>query len=391
MFRRCTRCGGTVDSACGRCGGRRFSWTYVVDVPRQNGRRTQRTKGGFATKAAAVHAMNAMQASVASGTWVVPSKLTLREYLEDLWLPGIRGEVRGGTWGAYELHVRRYIAPHLGDTALQAVTRSRIKALYAILDTQGGVRSGRGLSAKTVHNVHLTLRKALGDAVEDRLLTSNPAERAHRLSSDRRDMRTWSAEELAVFLEVVRGDRYFGLWRLAATSGMRRGELLGLRWSDVDIEGAVLRVQQQRVRGAEGVSFGAPKTATSRRSIPLDPATIAALRVHRRAQREERLAFGPGYQEHDLVFARPDGSPLDPDTVSQSFDRHQRRARLPRIRFHDLRHTHATLALAVGVHPKVVQERLGHSSITVTLDTYSHAVPAMQAEAASRIAALIDS
>lgn len=171
---------------------------------------------------------------------------------------------------------------------------------------------------------------------------------------------------------------------------MRRGEVLGLRWRDVDLETGRLRVTQQRVRGAEGLGYGAPKTANGRRSVALDPATIAALRGHRVRQAEDRFAFGPGYQDADLVFARADGSPEDPDGVSQVFERLGRLAGLPRIRFHDLRHTHATLALSAGIHPKVVQERLGHSTISVTLGVYSHVTAGMGRQAAELAAGLID-
>jgi integrase len=169
---------------------------------------------------------------------------------------------------------------------------------------------------------------------------------------------------------------------------MRRGELLGLRWHDV--KSGHVQVVQQRVRGEAGFTYGPPKTAKGRRSISLDAVTVAALQAHRQSQGVIRPRFGPYDEDADLVFARADGSPMDPDSVSGRFERLVRRLQLPTIRLHDLRHTHATLALAAGVHPKVVQERLGHSSVTMTLDLYSHAVPGMQADAASRIAALID-
>ena len=203
-------------------------------------------------------------------------------------------------------------------------------------------------------------------------------------------MKAWSADELGQFLGGVQDTVLFGLWRLAATTGMRRGEILGLRWRDVDLDASFVQVVQQRVRGADGLTYGPPKSAKGRRRIDLDEVTRTALRDHRRQQVEDRLAFGPGYQDGDLVFARADGSPIDPDVLSTMFERNVRRLGLPQIRFQDLRHTHATLALAAGIHPKVVQERLGHSTVSITLDTYSHVVPAMQVDAASRIAAVVD-
>lgn len=390
VFRRCSGCGGRVESKrCTSCGGDRFTWGFVVDVAPVGAPRRQRRGGGYTTKAEATAAMNELQTRIAGGTFVEPSRQTVAAYLEE-WLAGVRGEVRGGTWRSYRDAVTHHIAPRIGDLPLQALTRNRVRALYQELATSGRVRGGTGLSPKTVHNVHLALRKALGDAVADRLIPANPADAAHRLPTARAEMTTWSGAELARFLAAVRDDPRFALWRLAATTGLRRGEVLGLRWRELDLEAGRLRVTQQRVRGADGLGFGAPKTAKGRRSVALDPTTVAAMRAHRVRQNEERLAFGPGYQDADLVFARADGSPEDPDAISQAFERLERRVGLPRIRFHDLRHTHATLALAAGIHPKVVQERLGHSSITVTLDTYSHAIPAMQEDAATRIAALVD-
>ena len=171
---------------------------------------------------------------------------------------------------------------------------------------------------------------------------------------------------------------------------MRRGEMLGLRWSDLDLDGATLSVQQTRIRGAEGLAYGSPKTAKGRRRIALDAATVVALRAHRRAQAAERLLAGSIWQDEDLVFCRQDGQPLDPDSVSQSFERLGARAGLPRIRLHDARHTAASLLLAAAVHPKVVQERLGHATIATTLDTYSHVLPGLGEDAAERLAAAID-
>jgi integrase len=195
---------------------------------------------------------------------------------------------------------------------------------------------------------------------------------------------------VADFPHPVERDELRALWRLAATTGLRRGELLGLRWQDVDLEDGSIAVSQQRVKAQGQVVRGASKTGKGRRRVGLDEATVGALKLHRTTQLEHRLLFGAGYRNEGLVFCRADGPPLDPDGVSQRFDRHVRDSGLPRISLHGLRHTHATLALIAGVHPKVVQERLGHSSIAVTLDTYSHAIPVLQADAAEKVAAVVD-
>jgi integrase len=296
--------------------------------------------------------------------------------------PVDRGKVRGGTLANYELTVRRHISPRIGYVALRNLTSARVEALYAGLAVDGNSRGG-GLSPKSVHNVHQVLHRALRSAVRNDLIARNPAEGAHSLPSGRAEMRTWTAEQVAVFLAAASSDRLSAMWRLAATTGMRRGELIGLRWADVDLDARFVSIQQQRVRqGAAGVVYGPPKTGRGRRRLPIGAATAEALRAHRAAQ----VVVGVD----GLVFHRGDGSGLDPDGVSGAFDRIARSAGLPRIRLHDLRHTAATLMLRAGVHPKVVQERLGHASIAMTLDLYSHAVPAMAAEAADMLEAIVD-
>jgi integrase len=195
----------------------------------------------------------------------------------------------------------------------------------------------------------------------------------------RRELRTWTAQELRQFLGSVQDDRLYAAWRLAALTGMRRGEVLGLRWADLDLDGGWLSVRQTLVVIDNQPQLSQPKTTRGSRRLALDPGTVTALRVHRKAQAAERLAIGPAWSDEDLVFTCQDGRALQPEYVRRQFDR----------RFHDLRHTHATLALQAGVHPKVVSERLGHTTVTMTLDIYSHAIPAMQQDAATTIAGLV--
>jgi integrase len=201
--------------------------------------------------------------------------------------------------------------------------------------------------------------------------------------------RIWSARQLDDFLAHVRDDRLYAAWRGAAMTGLRRGELLGLDWDAVDLDAGRLAITRTLIEGKGAPRFSEPKTKRGRRSVALDAGTVEALREHRERQLDERLAWGAAYRDHGLVFCREDGTPIWPRTFSRFFDHHVRDAGLPKIRLHDLRHTHATLALEAGVHPKVVQERLGHATIAITLDTYSHAIPAMQEDAAAKIAALL--
>jgi integrase len=199
----------------------------------------------------------------------------------------------------------------------------------------------------------------------------------------------WPAEQTRAFLTAVANDRLFAAWLLAATTGMRRGELLGLRWEDVDLEAGVVRVTQARVRAGNQVVAGEPKTARGRRTIALDPTTVAALRQYRKRRTEERLAAGPHYADSGLAFTMPGGTPIHPNRFSLWFRRHVRAAGLPAIRLHDMRHSYATAGLAAGVSPKVMSERLGHATVAFTLDTYTSALPAMDKSAADVVAGLI--
>jgi integrase len=207
----------------------------------------------------------------------------------------------------------------------------------------------------------------------------------------RKEMAALTAEQVRAFLDVAANDRFFALYCLAVGTGMRQAEMLGLTWSAVDLDRGVLAVQQQlvRVRGV-GLTFSEPKTSKARRSITLPAFAVEALKWHRKAQLAEHLAMGPKWTDLHLVFANEIGKPLErSNLVRRSFEPLLARAGLPRIRFHDLRHTAATLLLSQGTHPKVVQERLGHATIAMTLDVYSHVVPSMQRDAATQLDGLI--
>lgn len=365
-------------------------WSYRIDLglDPQTGRRRQLERGGFRTQREAQKAMRAALHELDSGALVEASTKPLGEYLRE-WLKGERLRLRPGAYDAARLHVDVYIAPRLGDVALKALTRPRVRSLYAELRESGRLRGGGGLSAKSVYNVHRTLSRALDEAVEDRLLVRNPAKRAFS-APESPVMPTWSAAQLRRFLDAVAGDRLYGLWRLAATTGLRRGEMIGLRWVDVQLEAGRLSVVQQRAKGAGTVAAGPTKTKRSRRLVPLDRVTVDALREHRDRQDDERRLWNDLYMEHGLVFCLENGAPLHPDAVTSRLRRITKRLGLPWIGVHGLRHSYATLLLEAGVHPKVVQERLGHSSISVTLDVYSHVIPSMQGEAADLGAALLD-
>jgi integrase len=312
--------------------------------------------------------------------------------------------VKPTTHAGYSQVVRDYLVPHIGGVVLQDLVTAHISALYGTLLERGGKgqlrkskgvampRAHRPLSRKTVRNVHLVLTKALNDAVDDGLLAMNPANRAKkptvRLAD--RQVQAWSEGELSCFLDAASRDDLFPLWHVAAFTGLRRGELLGLRWQDLDLDKATLAVRQTIVLVGSTPTIGTPKNNEAR-VLDLDPDTMAVVRRHRTKQIEQRLAWGKGYIETGLVFTREDGRGHDPDRVRRLFDRAVKRSNIRRITLHGLRHTHATILLKNGVPVKVVSERLGHSDPAFTMRVYQHVLQGMQASAAATFAEVMRS
>ena len=301
-------------------------------------------------------------ASIDGRAFVVPSKLTVARYL-DAWLDGrAAAGLRPSTVAGYRQRVEGYVVPRIGAVPLQGLSALDLDRLYASLASEK-------LSLSTIRGVHAVVSKALADAERKGLVACNAARLATPPKSSATrppEMTVWTPVELASFLGMVQGHHYGPLMRTAAMTGLRRSEVCGLRWADVDLGAATLTVRQAVQPVGGRIVVGAVKTARSRRRVDLDAGTVAMLRAHRRTQASERLIVGAGWRDRDLVFTAPEGSPLNPDTVTQWFDRTVRRSSLPRIRLYDLRHTHATHLLAAGVNVKIVSERLGHASTSFT-------------------------
>jgi len=364
-------------------------WAYVADVGLDpvTGRRRQRTKSGFITKREAEQAVRAVLEEVRVGAYVPPSTETVGAYLAG-WVERAKPNLRRTSWDGYRKAVM-HLTSQLGSMPLQQLKPVHLEACYAELTTSGGSR-GQGLSAKTIGNAHAVMRRALGDAERLGLVARNAARLARPPKVEHVDMPTWTSHELGLFLDSVREDRLYAAFVVLATTGMRRGELLGLRWADLDLDAGHLSVKQTITASNYVIIVGPTKTARSRRRIELDPVTVEALRQHRKAQAAERLAVGSEWLSEDLVFCELNGAPLHPDRFTRYFRRRVSRVAVPAIRGpHDLRHTWATLALKAGVHPKVVSDRLGHSTISITLDIYSHVTPSLDADAANAVASAI--
>ena len=273
------------------------------------------------------------------------------------------------------------------------ITKDTLASLLRRQSTSLAAERSAGLDRRTVSYTHTILHRAFKDAVRWGRLARNPADAADppRGGPKSDGVHAWDAVSLRTFLALSQEseDRLHALWVLLATTGMRRGEALGLRWADLDLDRGRLRIVQTITQVRSKVAVGEPKTTSGRRSVSLDPATVAVLRDHRKAMLKERLLVGPDFSDEGLVFHQPDGACLRPEAVSGMFVRRVEQYRLRRITLHGLRHTWATLALEQGIHPRVVQERLGHSTIAITLGIYSHVAPRLHDEAAAIVAELL--
>jgi len=321
-----------------------------------------------------------------SGAYVEPTRETVGSFLNRWLADYARVKVAPTTFERYEEIVRLHLIPVLGHHPLAKLQPLHIQGYYTRALKSGRRRSEGGLSAQTVLHHHRVLREALQQAVRWLLLARNPADAVEPPRPSRKETRVICAQEAAELLSHVEGTRLYVPVLLAVTTGMRRGEILGLRWRDVNFDASVLAVRQtlEETKGA-GLRFKQPKTQKGRRTVALPAITVERLRQHRALQAETRLALGSGYQDGDLVCAMHDGTPWKPSNFSYTFRVVALRLGLTDLRFHDLRHSHATELLRSGIHPKIVSERLGHSTVGITLDTYSHVLPDMQEQAAATV------
>ena len=345
---------------------------YTVQTPTGSKRKTLYGK----TRREVDEKLTKAKADRDGGLLFDADNMKLGEYLGRWLTDSVRDTVRPTTFERYEQMVRLHIRPVLGQLKLKNLTSTHVRGLYR-------QKLDAGLAPRTVQYVHVTLHKALEQAIVDGLIPRNVTEAVKPPQVRREEMRPLTAEQVRILFDVGAGDRLEALYVLAVTTGLRQGELLGLKWDDVDLEEGTLRVRRTLTTAKSGPALAAPKTKGSRRTVRLKQTPLSALKSHLNRQLEEIDRAGDRWRENGLIFASEAGEPLDRRIITtHRFKPLLKRAGLPQIRFHDLRHTCATILLSKNVNPKVVSEMLGHSSIAITLDTYSHVLPTMQESAA---------
>jgi len=376
-------------------GPRGTSYLVRVEYPPDpvTGKRRQRSKS-FTTKKEAEKELAKWLVEIERGTAIEGSKMTVGEYLLH-WVDTVaRHNVRVTTYESYRWMIAKHIIPTLGSVPLQKLTAAQVQGFYS-------EKLSGGASPRLVHLCHLRLRQALTQAVKWNMVSRNVTDAVDAPTVRYKRGGTWTPAEARTFLAAALSDGYSPLWHLALATGMRRGELLGLRWQDVDEKRGTIAVFQNVVAYKGAALIQEPKTPAARRTVILDPMCLSLLRAHRKRQAARQLAAGPEWRNLDLIFTTPDGGPINPNNVSRNFAvimqraEQQRKAEhldslpLPRIRFHDMRHTHATLLLQEGEAVHTVSARLGHANAAITLSIYAHVTPSMQESAASTIGRLL--
>ncbi len=356
------------------------------------GKRRQRSES-FRLRKDADKRLSAWLSEIDRGTAIEPTKMTVAVLL-NAWLDDIATHaVRPSTLTGYRYQVEKHIIPELGSILVQKLTAARVQAFYS-------AKLKAGASPRMVQLCHLRLNQALNQAVKWSIVPGNVCAAVDPPSVTYKQSSTWNSEQLRAFLATAKDDTYHPLWLLLATTGMRRGEALGLRWRDLDLDQGLSAVQQSVIAHKGAPLIQAPKTAGSRRSIKLLPEATKALKEFRGEWAATKLAAPPDlWEDTDLIFCTALGRPINPNNITRNYERIlvslnvERKANnlppVPRIRVHDLRHTHATLLLRAGTAVKVVSERLGHAKVSITLDTYAHVLPDMQDRAVEAFSAML--
>ncbi|MEH0979279.1 site-specific integrase [Bacillus mobilis] len=352
--------------------GSKYSFVIDISPHPETGARRQRWFSGYKTKKEAQADMAKKIVEIEEGSYIEPTKMRVREFFLQ-YLEARKINLRETTYYNYRKHINNHIIPKLGNIPMQKLKGVDLEKFYGDLSET--------MKPVTVRSIHQIVRTALTYAVRHEIVKKNIADviSPPTAGADARTVNTWTEEEVLLFLENAKESRYYIAYLLAITCGMRKGEILGLQWKDIDFERRTLSVNRSLSHITK--EFHEPKTSSGKRLIVLPEITLQALQEHLQRINEEKARYGDGYNNFDLVCPTYNGNPCNFRSLTQLWKKLIKKCGVPDIRFHDLRHTHATLMLKQGIHPKIVSERLGHKKVGITLDTYSHVVPGLQEKA----------
>ncbi|MCM3602459.1 site-specific integrase [Robertmurraya korlensis] len=354
----------------------RKSWYFAVNYYDESGKRRQKKQRGFNTKKEATEALRKLEVQLNEGTYIESKNVLFSQYIED-WLSIKKRGISNSTVSLYKGSIKNHIAPSLGNIALSKMKPQHIQKFIARMDEAG-------LADDTIKRTFNIVNACLNEAVKFGDLASNPAAKVDKPKVVPKEMKIWTIDQIQHFLKCSKNNRLYCAFHLAIMTGLRKGEILGLRWKDVDLEKQVLYVNQTLEQDGKTLKKGA-KTKGSVRSVTISPTTKKALLEHKIQQDIEREFFDSVHKNLDLVICTGNGATYHPRNLTRAFQKLTQKAELPHIRFHDLRHTHAALMIAQNEPMKLIAERLGHSRITTTMDTYGHLLPNMQHDASNRL------
>ncbi|WP_070120421.1 site-specific integrase [Bacillus marinisedimentorum] len=359
-------------------------WDFIVDVGKdpKTGRRKQKRKRGFHTKREAENALASLLNELNNGTFIEPTKLTVNEFFEE-WLKERLSQVSRHTYKTHTSLYKHHIQPLLGGLELCSINSSLLQKYVNELVTQ------TDLHVNSIRKVVSLLKLGFAKAKRLGLIQHNPVTNIDMPREVKPNLGVWTIEETQKFLQYTFNYRYYIAYLLAINTGMRKGEILGLRWRDINFEENIIYINQILEPDGKVFKSGA-KTSSGVRSIHISRHLLLQLKKEKVERNQERLKIGSSYNDNDLVVCTKYGNPVDPPSFSKRFKELSAKAGLPVIRFHDLRHTHATMLIQQNVNPKVISERLGHSNIQITLNLYSHVLPSMQQDVADKLDKLFD-
>lgn len=355
------------------------TYTVMYDAPTETGSRKQKSKGGFKTIAEARAYRNEKQNEIDKGLFIDSPEITVREFLER-WVQQMSFTYKQSTAETYQSVCTAHLIPQFGSIKIKNLRPAHISSYLSNLHKEG-------LSSYTLRNIHQVLKVGLTHAISEGYITQNVMHMVQKPRIAKKEMKTYSAEQVGLLLQFAQEEDYYMLFLAEVYTGLRRGELLGLWWSDIDLEDGLVRVnrQLQRHKGNGLIFVPEPKTQKGRRPIRIPKWLCEEFKKHKAKQAESKLVLGQAYKNPQVVFATKKGRPLDPRYILRVYKRILKKAGLPDIRFHDLRHTLATILLKKKINPKVVAELLGHENISTFLDVYAHVLPDMQDEASRAI------